>query len=310
MPRQFEKYRIRDDVTTLGESYFNPIWADLDLRLATLESLQVDWEAALRTVSDQGLARVSEAMSDPLADLAASVASLAAQVLATQEAGMLLDAPGSVTDSNLGTRTLSDGLGPGSDTGTLTTLLGGLASMVKSITGAANWRTAPAVTLSAVATAVTNSVNHLAAKTNPHQTSASQVGALSTTGGTLSGALALGNQPLTGVLVLGFSTEIDNGNSGAAKTITLGLGARQKITLTTSCTLTVDATGAAPGDYVLRIINGGTYTVTWAGSVSASRWLDAASAPAVRIGAGLETLVTMSWNGTSMVQRMEHVGAV
>lgn len=309
MPRQFERYRIRDGVTTLGETYFNPVFADLDLRLATLEALQVAWEAALREVSDQGLARVSAAMSGPLAELSASVAVLAAQVLEAQQAGMLLDRAGSVTDENLGARTLSDGTAPTSGTGPLTELLSGLAAQVRAITAGATWRTAPTTTLAAAATAMTNSTNHLAATTNPHQTTAAQVGALPLSGGTMSGAVAMGNQPVTGVLALGYTTEIDNGNSGAAKTITLAAGSKQKIALTASCTLTVDATGAQPGDYVLRIINGGAYTVTWAGQVTSTRWLGASTTPAVRSGAAAETLVLLGWNGTSLVQQMLRVGA-
>jgi len=308
VPRQFERYRIRDGVTTLGEAYFNPVFAELDLRLAALEALQVDWQAALSAVSEQGLARVSAAMSGPLADLSASVAVLAAQVEAAQEAGMLLDRAGSVTDDNLGSRTLSDASAPDSDAGTLTTLLSGLAAMLRASTGGASWRATPATTLAAAATAITNSANHLAAKSNPHQTTAAQVGALALSGGTLSGPVAMGNQPLTGVLALGFAAEIDNGNSGAAKTITLAAGTKQKIALTASCTLTVDTTGAAPGDYVLRIINGGAYTAAWTG-LSSTRWLGVTTTPAVRSGAGSETVVTMAWNGTSVVQRMERVGS-
>lgn len=83
------------------------------------------WEAALDQVADQGLARVALAMSGPLAELTDRVADLAAQVLAAQQAGMLLDAPGSVTDDHLGARTLSDASAPASDTGALTALLGG-----------------------------------------------------------------------------------------------------------------------------------------------------------------------------------------
>lgn len=64
-----------------------------------------------------------------------------------------LDHPdGSVSDAKLGNRTIADGAAPTGDSGTLTTLLGWLASMVRSITGGATWRAAPAITLAAVKT--------------------------------------------------------------------------------------------------------------------------------------------------------------
>jgi hypothetical protein len=306
MPRQFERYRFRDGVTPLSEDTFNRILSDVDLRIAALEALQVDWAAALSTVSDQGLERVAEAMSGPLADLAASVEALAAEVLSAQQAGMILDAPGTVTDTNLGTRTVVDTT-VANDTATLTELLSGLANRVKAITGGANWRANPATTLAAVGTAVTNSTNHLASTTNPHQTTAAQVGALATTGGTLSGAVAMGNNAITGVKALGSAGEVDNGNSGSAKTISLVSGAMQKIALTATAVLTISTSGAVSGTYMLRIVNAGYYTVTWSG-LSVSRWMGSSSVPAVAGGAGAETVVTMIFNGANLVQRMDRIG--
>ncbi|WP_127531186.1 hypothetical protein [Paenibacillus kobensis] len=56
---------------------------------------------------------------------------------------------GAVTDTVIGTRTVADGTAPTGDSGTVTTLLGWMANMVKSITGKSNWRTAPATSLEA-----------------------------------------------------------------------------------------------------------------------------------------------------------------
>ncbi|MEM1692345.1 MAG: hypothetical protein QXK45_06720, partial [Thermofilaceae archaeon] len=56
-------------------------------------------------------------------------------------------ADGVVTDAKIGNRTVSDTSAPTSDTGTLSALLGGLAYMIKAITGKANWRTVPAINL-------------------------------------------------------------------------------------------------------------------------------------------------------------------
>jgi len=62
MPRRFERYRVRDGVTRLGERFFNGVFADLDLRLADLEELRVRWEEVVATVVDFGLLRINEAL--------------------------------------------------------------------------------------------------------------------------------------------------------------------------------------------------------------------------------------------------------
>jgi hypothetical protein len=54
---------------------------------------------------------------------------------------------GGITDAKLGNRTISDGTSPSSDTGTLTSLLSGLANRIKAITGGTTWRDAPATTI-------------------------------------------------------------------------------------------------------------------------------------------------------------------
>jgi hypothetical protein len=63
MPSRFEKYRMKDGATPLAERYFNPIWQDLDLRLAGIEELEVSWEAVVRTVTDFGLLRINEVLA-------------------------------------------------------------------------------------------------------------------------------------------------------------------------------------------------------------------------------------------------------
>lgn len=67
-------------------------------------------------------------------------------------------------------RTISDANAPTGDAGTPTTLFGWLAYMIKSITGKANWRTAPATTLEAAK-------GHIDRTDNPHNTTAAQVSA-------------------------------------------------------------------------------------------------------------------------------------
>lgn len=55
-----------------------------------------------------------------------------------------------VTDAKIGTRIVTDIATLDSNTGTLTTMLSRLATMVKNITGKASWLTAPAITLEAL----------------------------------------------------------------------------------------------------------------------------------------------------------------
>jgi hypothetical protein len=63
---------------------------------------------------------------------------------------------GSAADSVIGSRTISDAEAPSGNTGMLTSLLGWLANMIKSITGKSTWRTAPAITLEATKAHVDN----------------------------------------------------------------------------------------------------------------------------------------------------------
>jgi hypothetical protein len=58
--------------------------------------------------------------------------------------------PASATDAIIGSRTVSDTTAPTGDTGTVTTLFGWLANMVKAITGGATWRTLPGMSIAAI----------------------------------------------------------------------------------------------------------------------------------------------------------------
>jgi len=60
MATRLPKYRMKDAVTRLGEGYFNPIWADLDNRLDTLERIKVDWDHQVTLLRDLGLSRIDE----------------------------------------------------------------------------------------------------------------------------------------------------------------------------------------------------------------------------------------------------------
>lgn len=88
--------------------------------------------------------------------------------------GALADTPGSVTDSNIGNRTVTPDSAPSGSTGTLTALLSGLANRIRAITGATNWWDAPPVSL-------TGAQSHIGNTSNPHGTTAAQVGAIPAT---------------------------------------------------------------------------------------------------------------------------------
>jgi hypothetical protein len=130
-------------------------------------------------------------------------------------------------------------------------------------------------------------------------------------GDTMTGDLAFGNNDVVGVKTVTYSGEYDNGDAGAAKTITLTNGQKQKVTLSAATTLTIDATGAATGHYQLRLIQNATggWAVTWSG-ISATRWLGSATAPAVNLAANGETIVTIFVSAGAVVcASMSKVGA-
>lgn len=108
-----------------------------------------------------------------------------------------------------------------------------------------------------------------------------------------------------------FSSEYDNGNSGTTKTITLTNGAKQKLTLTGNCTITVSFSGAGVGTYQLRLIQDATggRTVAWSG-LSGSRWVGATSAPSINGNIAGETLVSIYYDGSSAIQSVSRVGVV
>lgn len=110
--------------------------------------------------------------------------------------------------------------------------------------------------------------------------------------------------------IFGFGSEIDNGNSGAAKTIVVANGQKQKLTLNAACTITIDSTGLLVGNYQLRLIQDATggRTVAWSG-LSASRWLGSTIAPAINSVPNGETLVSMFWDGVNFTQSLAKVGA-
>lgn len=71
----------------------------------------------------------------------------------------------SATDTVIGSRTISDTTAPTGDSGTVTTLFGWLASMIKAITGGATWRTLPGMSIAAIKTVLDAATNAATAST-------------------------------------------------------------------------------------------------------------------------------------------------
>lgn len=128
---------------------------------------------------------------------------------------------------------------------------------------------------------------------------------------TRSAPIGMGNNNLIDIKTASFNVEYDNGNSGAADTVTFSNGQKQKITLTANTTLTITAPAAGDvGNYQLRLIQNaaGGSTVTWSG-LSASRWLSSATAPAINAASNGETIISLFWDGANFTQSASNVGA-
>jgi len=89
--------------------------------------------------------------------------------------------------------------------------------------------------------------------------------------------------------------EVDNGNSGTAKTITWANGSHQKVTLTGNCTFTFTAPSTVR-TVTLKVISGGAYTATWPGSVIWS-----GDPPVLSQVAGTYDLISLYWDGSNYI---------
>jgi hypothetical protein len=151
---------------------------------------------------------------------------------------------GSASDSVIGNRTIADTTAPTGDTGTITTLLGWLANMIKAITGKSSWRTAPATTLEAANTHMNNSDLH---------TSVAEHTKLA---GIQAGA-EVNQNTFAVVAVTGQSDVVAD-----AKSDTLTLAGGTGITITTDATtdkVVITATGeATPGAHASSHLTGGS----------------------------------------------------
>jgi hypothetical protein len=95
MPSQFEKYRVKDgDETDSG--FYNTRFRDLDRRLTSLEDLEIDWEAATKTVADVGLLRINELLLPAIQEIE-EVANLGALFTAVSTSSVEIVESGNVT---------------------------------------------------------------------------------------------------------------------------------------------------------------------------------------------------------------------
>lgn len=113
---------------------------------------------------------------------------------------------------------------------------------------------------------------------------------------------------LVGVRTLQFEQEVNLGNSGSAITINWSLGSFQRVTLTANCTINI-GTFPGVGNYQLRIIQGGSFSVGWTGTkYNAGRWENWSEAPEVTEGSGNEVIVRFYFDGTKVSQSMSFLG--
>jgi len=95
-------------------------------------------------------------------------------------------------------------------------------------------------------------------------------GAITSTGATFSGAVAMGDNNLTRPLFLDYAvTQSNIGNTGASRTFDLEVANSFSATLDQNSTFTFSNPPASGrfGTFVLELTNGGAFTITWPASV-------------------------------------------
>jgi hypothetical protein len=88
----------------------------------------------------------------------------------------------------------------------------------------------------------------------------------------------------------GSQAEHNNGNSGATLTINWNNGNFQRVVLNANCTFTLSNPIVAT--YVIRIVNAGSFTITWPGSVKFP------GGTVFQPTASRDTIFTLYWNGS------------
>ncbi len=160
MPSRFEKYRLKDGVTRLGASFFNPVFQDIDLRISGLESLQVAWEVAVAKVTQFGLVRINEVIAPTSTELDNIRADALAALADLQTALDTFEAAG-----------LADILAWKND---VTAQISGLSTAVETAESNATadiaaWKASHLAEISAL-------ISHVGNTSNPHTVTKAQVG--------------------------------------------------------------------------------------------------------------------------------------
>lgn len=90
---------------------------------------------------------------------------------------------------------------------------------------------------------------------------------------TLGGDLTGADKNVTGLGRVSFTQELDNGSKTTSFSVDFSTDQKQKVTLTANTmTLTLDTTSIGVGSYLLKIVNGGLATLTWAAETGSVLW--------------------------------------
>ena len=113
----------------------------------------------------------------------------------------------------------------------------------------------------------------------------------------LGAALDANDKNITGIGSAGFTQELDLGSKTGNFSVDFGTDQKQKVTLTANTmTLTLDTTFDRVGNYLLKIVNGGLATLTWA-SETGSVYFPEGTDP-VLTSSGTD-IVTFYYDGTN-----------
>jgi len=113
----------------------------------------------------------------------------------------------------------------------------------------------------------------------------------------LGGNLDSTDKNITGIGRASFTQELDNGSKDANFSIDFDTDNKQKVTLTENeMTLTLDTTTVGVGNYLLKMVNGGLATLTWA-SESGSVYFPGGTDPSLT--ASGTDIVTFYFDGTN-----------
>jgi len=95
---------------------------------------------------------------------------------------------------------------------------------------------------------------------------------------------------------VGFNSEVDGGSETGNFTIDFSTAQKQKTTLTENVmTITLDTTNITVGNYVLKVVNGGLATITWAAESGSIKWATGAIPSLTSSGTDI---ITIYFDGT------------